>query len=130
MQAAFGQRTGSNNGPLFTLLRNISLSLDSNAPIRLTPDEWAKFEARDDATTLRGAITEARREHDQEFLKTLNSRFRYLRYSWESFKLADSRRRYFEEADRSRAQGQQPPRDQGNVSNHVAGIRSRKATRK
>jgi hypothetical protein len=127
IQAAFGQRTGSDNGPLFALLRNISLSRDSNAPFDIAPIEWAEFEAREDATTLRTAMTEARHENNLKFLKTLKSRFRYLRHSWKSLKLADNRRKYFEWADRSQAQGQQPPRGERRVSNHVAEVRTRKS---
>jgi hypothetical protein len=73
IQAAFGQRTGSDNGPLFALLRNISLSRDSNAPIDIALTEWAEFEAREDATTLRTAMTEARHENNLKFLKTLKN---------------------------------------------------------
>lgn len=124
VQAAFGQRTGSDNGPLFALLQNILLSRDSNIPVDIVLTEWAEFEARKDAITLRTAMIEARHEKDLEFLKTLRSRFKYLRLSWKSLKLADNRRKYFESADRLRAQGQQPPRGKIKVSNHVAGIRS------
>jgi hypothetical protein len=95
-QAAFGQRTGSDNGLLFAMLRNISLSRDSNAPIDIASTEWAEFEAREDATTLRKAMTEARNENNLKFLETLKSRFGYLRRSWKSLKLADNRRKYFE----------------------------------
>lgn len=127
MQAAFGQRTGSDNGPLFALLRNISLSCDQNAPVNLTLDDWAEFDGRNNATTLQEAMAEAREQGNQDFFKTLNSRLKYVHRSWKSLKLADKRRKYFEGADRSRAQGQQPPCDRGNISNHVAQVRSRKS---
>jgi hypothetical protein len=113
--------------PLFAVLRNMSLSRDQNAPINLTPDDWAEFDKRQDATALREAMAEAREQDNQGFFGTLNSRIKHLRHPWKSLKLADNRRKYFEEADRSRAQGEQPPRDSGNTSNHASGIRSRKS---
>src|SRR6266516_500728 len=83
LQAAFGRRTGNDNGTLFTLLRNISLSRDLNAPIDLSPDEWAEFEGRVDATMLRAAIAaEARKENNQEILSRLRTRLGYLRRFW------------------------------------------------
>jgi hypothetical protein len=124
MQAAFGQRTGSDDGPLFMLMRNMSLSRDQNAPIDLTESELAEFDRRQDATTLREAMAEARSRDDETFYGTLNSRLKYLRRSWKSLKLADKRRRYFEEADRSRAQGVQPPRDSRDRSNLSTAMRS------
>ena len=101
MEAAFGQMTGCDNSHLFLSLRNMSLTRDPNAPIKLSPDEWQEWESRADATTLRTAITEAPEGIDASYLKQLVSRFKYLRNSWGVLKLADNRSKYFEIADRA-----------------------------
>ena len=115
VQAAFGHRTGSDNGPLFASLRNISLSRDVNAPTTISLEEWAEFDNRKDATTIRGAITDAKGRGDHQFIQLLNSRLKSLRLAWGKLKLVDKRQKYFIEADRMRALGQQPPRSTRNL---------------
>ncbi|RMZ87306.1 hypothetical protein DV736_g5468, partial [Chaetothyriales sp. CBS 134916] len=112
----------SHTGPVFDLQYQTSRIREDL--MKAATAEWAKFEARKDATTLRAAINAARQEKNLKLFERLKSRFGYLRRSWGSLKLADNRRKYFEEADRSRAQGQQPPQSQEKVSNTTANIRA------
>lgn len=122
ISAAFGDLTRCNNSYLFATLRNISHSRDENAPFDLHPDDWAECDARQDSKDLRAAITAAGQEGDPEFYGTLRSRLKYLRRSWRQLKLADLRSKYFEEADRLRADGQQPPPRREMLSKRAAEI--------
>jgi hypothetical protein len=139
LQAAFGERTGCDNTPLFAFLRNMSISRDVDAPIDLNPDDWLGFHGRRDATRLQNAISIAQTAKDQlvndqplydddsnktkqlgtltELLKLLRSRDRALRRAWSKLKLTAIRQNYFREADRARAVGKEPPRVERIVSN-------------
>lgn len=141
LQAAFGQRTGCDNTHLFAFLRNMSISRDQNAPVDLAPDDWAGFNNRKDVIRLEDAMEKVQAAKDQaisnndkeematltELLRLLRSRHRYLRHAWAKLKLLEIRRKYFEEADRARALGDEPPKVITTVSNRTAGIRALKS---
>jgi transcription elongation factor Elf1 len=100
------------------------MTRDANAPFELGPDDWADFDKRTDVCTLQCAIAKAKEHGELDHRETLRSRLKYLRSTWGTLKRADNRRRYFEEADRARSQGQQPPRRVKHTTNHAEAVRS------
>lgn len=98
---AFAGAYRPNNDPLFQNLRQISLSRDPGASIDLKPDEWAKFECRNDIRKLRAAVADvdkAEKAKNQGRLRTRLDRLQQLQ-------LEVNRDEYFDRADHLQVSG-------------------------
>ncbi|RYP64095.1 hypothetical protein DL771_008954 [Monosporascus sp. 5C6A] len=115
MFLAFGNDAGRDE-QLFAMLRDMSMSRDTNAPVDIDPGENRELEWRQDVINLRHDIDIAKDSKERTRLRAkLNNLLKTL---WQ-LKLEDKRARYFERVDYLRAQGLSTMDTYSRIDNNV-----------
>ncbi|KAI3331203.1 hypothetical protein F4824DRAFT_504220 [Ustulina deusta] len=102
MNLAFGSEDGGSDQLLFAMLRDVSMTKDSGAPISILPEEENAFKSRQDMTALHNSLRET---SDRKERSQLRSKINNLTKTLTRLKLEENRARYFDEADHLRARG-------------------------
>lgn len=103
--AAFGELAGKHND-LTSSMSRVLIARDENAPMYISQDDEDSFEKRRDIRTLRKLYAKAY-VHDRAMVYTIYHRIEYILFRLHALKLAELRSKYFEYADRMRAEGKQ-----------------------
>jgi hypothetical protein len=91
--------------PLFKVMRDLSKQNDPGAPLEVTPEQKLSIESRRDVTERRAALEAAKLSGDAADVKAKKASLDQRRRALYDLLLMDAREKYFDEANRLRAEG-------------------------